>query len=443
MKIIELKAENIKNLKAVEIRPDGAVILEGKNGAGKSAILDAIFVALTGKRLDQPIRNGEERAEINVDLGTYKVRRIITEKTNRLEVTSADGAVFKSPQALLNEILGDLAFDPLAFSGMDTKTQRALLAKLVGLDFTELNDERLRLYNERTMKNREIKGGDPTSYRPIVGQPLPLEALVGEMQNPEPGTPREEMSMNDQLTVIQNLEAQAKDYQGYEDSLKVLFDLRNQTQSAIDTSRMDITDKENEIKKLQSEIADIGGDIETKKEQIDDIDQEVAHKPRPAQPPAGAIERARQVLLDIDAKNKKIREAIKFDEAIAKLDAAKQVVNKLEERMAKIDLEKQDKIAAAAFPIAGLGLDDETVMFNGRPFSQLSSGERLRVSTAIAMAMNPKLKVLFVRDGSLLDNAGTNEIMALAKEKDYQLWIEKTQEGKTVGIYIEDGEVVA
>lgn len=166
-------------------------------------------------------------------------------------------------------------------------------------------------------------------------------------------------------------------------------------------------------------------------------------KPIPQRISDEAIEQARQEMVGIDSRNKTIREAIKFDEAIAKLEAARQVVNKIEERMAKIDLEKQNAVSAAKFPIEGLGLDDETVMFQGRPFSQLSSGERLRVSTAIAMAMNPKLKVLFVRDGSLLDNAGMEAITTMAKEKDYQLWIERTEEGKTVGIYIEDGEVVA
>ncbi len=443
MKIIGLKAENIKNLKAVEIIPgDDAVILEGRNGAGKSAILDSIFCALTGKKMEQPIRNGEERGEINVDLGQYKIKRVITEKTSRLEVVSKDGAIFKSPQALLNDMLGDLAFDPLAFSNMDTRSQRALLAKLVGLDFTALNEERLRLYNERTMKNREIKGGDPTSYRPIVGQPLPLEALVGEMAQPEPGTPRVEISMNDQLAVIQSLERQESDHQGYLDSIQVLKDIRKGNVYAIQKNESEMASIVKRIEELKEAHAAIERDNINTKNQIEELDQQIANKPMPAQPPAGAIDRARQQLLTIDQQNKKIRDAIKFDEALAKLDSAKRVVNKLEERMAKIDLEKQNKIAAAAFPIEGLGLDDETVIFDGKPFSQLSTGEKIRVSTAIAMAMNPRLKVLFVRDGSLLDKEGIDQIKSLAKEKDYQLWMEIVSDNKGVGIYIEDGEVV-
>ena len=50
MKIIRLKAENVKRLHAVEITPEGeVVVVAGKNGAGKSSVLDAITYALAGK----------------------------------------------------------------------------------------------------------------------------------------------------------------------------------------------------------------------------------------------------------------------------------------------------------------------------------------------------------------------------------------------------------
>ena len=50
--IIELKAENVKVLKAIEIRPEGNIIeLTGKNGNGKSSVLDSIIMALAGKKI--------------------------------------------------------------------------------------------------------------------------------------------------------------------------------------------------------------------------------------------------------------------------------------------------------------------------------------------------------------------------------------------------------
>lgn len=49
MKIVKLTAENIKRLKAVEITPTGALVeVTGKNGQGKSSVLDAIWWALAG-----------------------------------------------------------------------------------------------------------------------------------------------------------------------------------------------------------------------------------------------------------------------------------------------------------------------------------------------------------------------------------------------------------
>ena len=44
MKIVSLKAENVKKLKVVEIKPDGSIVLvTGANGSGKSSVLDSIY----------------------------------------------------------------------------------------------------------------------------------------------------------------------------------------------------------------------------------------------------------------------------------------------------------------------------------------------------------------------------------------------------------------
>src|SRR4051812_37263172 len=67
MKIISLHAENVKRLKAVDITPDSpTVVIAGKNGQGKSSVLDSILLALAGKDaaklMTRPIRDGAERA---------------------------------------------------------------------------------------------------------------------------------------------------------------------------------------------------------------------------------------------------------------------------------------------------------------------------------------------------------------------------------------------
>src|SRR3990172_1148857 len=72
MKILKLTAENIKRLIAVEITPDGNLVqITGKNGNGKTSVLDAIWWALAGKKPIQskPIRNGAHSAMITLVLG--------------------------------------------------------------------------------------------------------------------------------------------------------------------------------------------------------------------------------------------------------------------------------------------------------------------------------------------------------------------------------------
>jgi len=82
LRIVRLEAENVKRLTAVELEPKetGLVVIGGRNGQGKSSLLDSISLALGGKRGQppKPVRDGEDRAVVNVDLGEVIVTRTIT-----------------------------------------------------------------------------------------------------------------------------------------------------------------------------------------------------------------------------------------------------------------------------------------------------------------------------------------------------------------------------
>ncbi len=439
MKIIELRAENIKNLKVVSIRPDGAVILEGKNGAGKSAILDSIYMALTGKQIERPIRDGETRAEVTVNLGDIIVKRVFTEKNDRLEVVNKEGATFKSPQAMLNKLIGDLSFDPLSFAEKGKTTagareQRNILAALVGLDFTEANKRREQLYSERTIKNREIKGGDPASFRPTAGTPLPLEALVGQMEKPAEDTPRVEVSIADQVAKVTDLEKQRKSFDDYQEAYAEIG-------MRIQENQGDIEYNKQEIKALQEKIAELEDGITKGSYQIEQLNKQRAALVKPQEITDEQIQQARKTILDIEEINKKVRKAREYDAKLAQLEAVKKEIAHIEDEMTKIDLEKQDRVNKAQFPIAGLAITDEYVTYKDKPFGQLSTGEQIRISTAVAMALNPQLKMIIIREGSLLDSAGMQEIVAMAQEKDYQVWCERVSDTQNMGIFIEEGEV--
>jgi len=70
------------------------------------------------------------------------------------------------------------------------------------------------------------------------------------------------------------------------------------------------------------------------------------------------------------------------------------------------------------------------------------------IGVAISMALNPTMRVIQIKDGSLLGPKNMEILKQLVKEKEYQLWIERVSDldqynatGK-VGIFIEDGGIV-
>jgi predicted ATP-binding protein involved in virulence len=99
MKIVNLKAENIKKLVAVEISPtDNTVIVTEKNGSGKSSVLDTIWWALSGTKhiQDKPIRDGQTKASIRLDLGTIIVERVFSEKVRASRSWHTTGRGFRN-----------------------------------------------------------------------------------------------------------------------------------------------------------------------------------------------------------------------------------------------------------------------------------------------------------------------------------------------------------
>ena len=54
------------------------------------------------------------------------------------------------------------------------------------------------------------------------------------------------------------------------------------------------------------------------------------------------------------------------------------------------------------------------------------------------MKANPELRVLLIKDGSLLDADNLALIAAMAETDDYQVWIERVETGEG-GVVMEDG----
>lgn len=418
MKIIKLSAENVKRLRAVEITPDGnTVIIAGRNAQGKSSVLDAIWMALAGgsgsKETSRPIRDGEEKASVTLDLGDLIVTRRWTQKGTTLEVTAAepeDGGIghttgrvkYSSPQAVLDGLIGRLSFDPLAFAQQDAKGQLAMLLSVVDLPFdpATLDGQRAAVYSERTDVNREVKR---------------LEAQVAGLPEAVPGAPTEEVSAAELMEELQAASA---------------------AQRSRDVVAMRHQDAMRDLEKIDQEILELQQKRNTTVELTAALYAQYNQLPEPPDQ-----EQIRARISSVDETNTAVRASRERTDLETELDLAKASSDTLTAQLEEIDRSKAEAIAAAKMPLEGLSFDADGVLYNGVPFSQSSAAERLRVGIAMAMALNPTIRVIRITDGSLLDSENLALIEQMAGEHDFQVWIERVDETGSVGITIEDGAV--
>lgn len=428
MKVINLVAENFKRLSAVDITPTGGVVkISGRNTHGKTSTLDAIWAALqqSDAKVAMPIRKGQEKARVRVAMGTDKVELVVERKYtasgSTLKVTNADGtASFNSPQKMLDALIGELAFDPLSFVRMDARRQFDELRRVAKL---EVDVDALTLANQkdftaRTEVNRQAKAKRTLAESIVVKKDLPAEpvddvALLNQITTA--------LGANAEIDVRRNNRANAAD------------DIQNRKDRALEIrARAAELRRQAALEDTKAEAEEVAATALQKR-----LD-EALPLPEPTD-----VTDLRTQLDAAKATNAAIEEratrARLEDEAVAleKKAAA------LTEAMATRDKQKTDAIAAAAMPVDGLGFGDGIVTFNGVPFDQASGAEQLQVSMALAMAANPKLRVIRISDGSLLDEDSMAVVTEMAKVNDFQVWVEIVDSSKKVGIVIEDGTVVA
>lgn len=394
MKIVSFYSENFKRLKAVEIKPDGNVVyISGMNGEGKSSVLDAIWDTLehraTRKHIKEPLRVGTEKGRNEIDLGQYIVTRSYApDGKTTLKVETPDGSIIKSPQRLLDTLVGDLSFDPWDFIRQDDKKQRELLADLLynltsgKFDLSDFDSRYQKAFEQRTTENREKKR---------------LDGIISTILPPTDKDPDEEVSV---------------------------VEMTSKLDLALEKEKND-----KEILALETRLSE----LKQRNAEIGDLDHE----------------EIRDQLTNIESQNKRAREVILYHQTKKSLSDVEAIIESLKREMELVKIEKEEALEEAKLPVSGLTVTEDGVMLANAdgdlvPFCQASTAQQLRVALAIAMAANPDLRVIRISDGSLLDDNSLQIIEEMAGEKDFQIWIEyaSRNDKDRVGVYIEDGSIV-
>ena len=417
MRIVKLTAANVKRLKTVEITPEGNIVeVRGKNGAGKSSVLDAIWYALGGKSASpaKPIRDGELEASSMVEFDDLVVRRTWNASGSRLAVTKANGVPVSSPQAVLDKLVGALTFDPLEFTRMAPAAQRETLLALLGIGdrLTALDEQEQAAYAQRREAKRRAEEAEAAAHSIEVPSGTPDECLdIGELTaGLDAALQAVRENEGKRRAVARNTE-QLNEFRARYERLTAELEQAKERLLQCEKSWLNLEQT------LEAEQAELG---QLKDPDTDAIRQRLGE--------AGQINQA------VATKQRRSE----YQHEVANWRQKAQAANAQVEAARKTRVEL---LRGAKWPIDGLGFADDVVTFDGVPFAQCAASERLRTSLAIAMAANPTLRVLLVRDGSLLDDDSLAAIYEHVRDNDYQLWIERVGEDGQAAVVIEDGHV--
>lgn len=408
VKINEFQLENVKRIKALSLCPteNGLTIIGGKNGQGKTSVLDAIAWALGGAKFapSEAVREGSvlpPALKVTLSNGLIVER---TGKNSTLKVTDTQGN--KGGQQLLDEFIEELALDLPKFMQASNKDKAQTLLQIIGVgeELARLEADEARLYNERhgigVIADQKKKFANEMPFYENV----PKEVITAG-----------ELIQKQQAIILKNAENQQKRQRVQEYSTK------------LESLRKAIEETELKLYQLREEYSTTEENYRiamSSAEQL--VDESTAE-----------IERS---LADIDAMNVKIRANLDREKASIEADTYKEQYDNLTESIENIRQQKRDLLSGADLPLEGLTVENGELKYKGFAWDNMSASEQLKVATAIVRKLKPECGFVLIDKLEQMDSDTLNEFGKWLEKNELQAIATRVSTGEECSIIIEDGQ---
>ena len=421
-RIANLQIENIKKIKVIDITPkNDLVIIEGENKAGKTSIMDSISYLLGGKMLipEQPIRQGEKEGMAKAMIGDFEViRKWSNPYTSTLKIKTADGSSPSSPQKWLDEKIGSFALEVAELMNMKKDDRITVFKRITGLKLDDLKVKYERVQDDKRLEARRLEG---LKKELSTLDDLPEKAETENFDALQEERKKKDKENDEYYTKMKDEEIKSESLQRYEDELLQINNRINELKLTLEGAEKDKKNVELFIGESEKVIIQ----IKEEKEKMPTWD-----------------------LSEIDERMKKSNDAIELQYKYKRKDTlatdvlvlGKEIEGYVVE-MDKIKKEKSDRIKNTKLPIEGLEFDGDVIRYNNIEFEECSTAERIEIALAVAVEENPNIRVLLIREGSSLDESAVKRVKKLAKEHNFQIWIETVHSSDSSAIHIEEGEI--
>ena len=421
VKIDAFEVENVKRVKAVALEPakDGLTVIGGRNGQGKTSVLDAIAWALGGdrKRPSDAKREGaagDPRLKVVLDNGIVVERK---GKNGALKVTDPSGA--KGGQKLLDAFVGQLALDLPRFLAMRDSEKADALLQIIGVgdELAALEREESSLYEQRK----------------AIGQVARQKRGAAEELPGYPDAPEDEVSASDlaaQLQGVLDHNAEMRRIREAAETAKARLaatqEARAIAQRRLDDLRRQVEEAEGDVTRLSDEcVAQEGRAEQAKKAAKAAVDE-----------PTTAIEAA---IAEVDEVNARVRANRVKAEAEAAASELESQYSDMTDRVEDVRARKLALLQGAKLPLPGLGIEANELTYGGRKWDCMSGSEQLRVATAIVRAMKPECGFVLVDKTEQMDVETLREFAEWARSESLQVICTRVSTGDECSIVIEDG----
>lgn len=395
VKITALQAENVKRVKAVEVTPaqDGLTVIGGRNGQGKTSVLDAIAWALGGNKFkpSDPHREGSAcDPRIRVELSNGLV---VERKGKASALTVTDPAGMRAGQQLLDSFVEELALDLPKFLAASPKKKAETMLEIIGVgpELARLDAAEDRAFAERRDVARDEKA------RRAAAEAMPFY----------PDAPEERPDLD------------------------VLIDAQKEAwaaQSARESIKFEMAYKKERMEQIRGELDDLIkglADDEARLDAVPQLDMVAAED---------ALKAAQALAEAWDAN--KARTA-----ALAEADALKARADELTAEVERARADKAALLEGAALPLEGLSVDGGELVYKGQRWDNMSGSEQLMVGTAIVRAVKPGCGFVLVDELEQFDPQTLAEFGQWAQGQGLQVIGTRVATDSTCQIIIEDGTV--
>lgn len=403
VKINSLEIENVKRVKAVRLEPSesGLTIIGGRNGQGKTSILDAIAWALGGSKLapSSPAREGgmaSPRMRVVLSNGIVVERG---GKSAALKVTDPSGK--KSGQRLLDAFVEKLALDLPAFLNATTAEKGKTLLRVIGIgdELEKLDREEAAIYGRRTEIGR------------IANQKKKYAAEMQEF----PDVPKEPVSASELIRRQQEILKQNAENQRLRENAANI-------EKELEAAR-------ERLAQAQADIAILEGKMEAARKTALDLQDE-------------STEELERDIEGVDELNRKIRANLDKEKAEADAEAFRQQYDGLTADIEKIRRERKSLLDGASLPLPGLSVEGGELSYNGRKWDCMAGSEQLRVATAIVRKLNPNCGFVLMDKLEQMDLGTLREFGAWLEGEGLQAIATRVSTGGECSIIIEDGQAI-